>query len=112
MIETENLLVFNTCPSREVAEILARTLVKKRVAACVNIIDSVVSIYEWQDELQTDNETILLIKTCAAKMPALKEILKDGHPYELPEIIAVSVADGSADYLQWLTDSLNKPVLD
>lgn len=97
-------LVLVTCPATH-AETLARTLVERRLAACVNILPGVTSVYRWQSAVQTAQETQLLIKTTAARYAALEEAVRELHPYELPEIIAVDIAMGLPAYLNWLRDS-------
>jgi len=97
-------LVLVTCPATH-AEMLARTLVERRLAACVNILPGVTSVYRWQSAVQTAQETQLLIKTTAARYAALEEAVRELHPYELPEVIAVDIAMGLPAYLNWLRDS-------
>lgn len=96
-------LVYCSCPRSE-AQALARTVVEQGLAACVNVLDGVQSIYRWQGELQHDEEALLLIKTRQSRLPALQATLLAAHPYELPEIIAVPIGAGHAPYLQWIRD--------
>lgn len=96
------LLCYCTCPDVTSAQQLAEALVGERLAACVNRIPGVASTYRWKTQVVTDTEELLLIKTTAARFPALKERLLQLHPYELPELIAVPVADGHAPYLDWV----------
>ncbi len=98
------LLVLNTCPNREFAEALGRYLVAESLAACVNVLPGVCSIYRWQDEVHTDSECLLLIKTTRAVWPRLREAVRERHPYELPELLAVPVEAGLEAYLNWLDD--------
>lgn len=100
----ETLLVVTNLPSRDSAEKLADALVAQRVAACVNILAPCRSVYRWKDEVQHDDEHPLLIKTTRAGYPALEAAIRAGHPYELPEIIAVGVTAGLPAYLQWVAD--------
>ncbi len=102
---TQALVVLCTCPSQEVAEALAGELVEARHAACINIVPEITSVYRWQGAVQQDSEALLIIKTTRDAFPALQEALKQGHPYELPEVIAVPVANGSPEYLAWLNAS-------
>jgi periplasmic divalent cation tolerance protein len=95
------LVVYVTVPV-EAASGLARTLVEERVAACVNIIPSVRSVYRWQDAVQEDHEALLVIKTAADRFEPLKAAILRHHPYELPEVLAVSVSHAHSPYLQWL----------
>lgn len=98
-------IVFITCRI-DMAESLARSLVEARVAACVNVIPRIASTYRWQDEVQRDEESLLLVKTTAERYEALREAVLAQHPYELPEIIAVDIAAGHAPYLDWIAASL------
>ena len=96
------ILVLCTCPGEPVALELARTLVRERLAACVNRVTGVTSIYQWQGRLCEDSEQLLVIKTTPACYPALEMRLKTLHPYEIPEIIVIPVVTGSRQYLAWL----------
>jgi periplasmic divalent cation tolerance protein len=98
------LMCFCTCPNPEVAHSLARTLVDARLAACVNIIAGMSSIYRWEGAICEDTEALLLIKTSDDAYPLLEAAVKAQHPYELPELIAVPVVTGFAAYLTWLSD--------
>jgi len=98
------LLCYCTCPDVASAQKLADALVGERLAACVNRIPAVASTYRWKGEVVTDHEELLLIKTTAAQLPALKERLLALHPYELPELVAVPVVDGHRPYLDWVRD--------
>lgn len=97
-------LVFVTCRI-DTAEALARALVEARVAACVNVIPRIASVYRWQDEVQRDEEALLIIKTTAERFEALSAAILAQHPYELPEILAVDIAAGHAPYLDWIAAS-------
>jgi periplasmic divalent cation tolerance protein len=96
------LLVLTNLPDRAAAERLAEALIQKRVAACVNILAPCRSVYRWKDAVQHDEEHPLLIKTTAERYPELERALQAGHPYELPEIIAVPVERGLPAYLDWV----------
>ena len=96
------LLVVTNLPDRAVAERLADMLVEKKLAACVNILAPCRSVYRWKGAVQHDEEHPLLIKTTAERYAALEQALRAGHPYELPEIIAVPVERGLAAYLGWV----------
>jgi periplasmic divalent cation tolerance protein len=97
------LLVLTTCPDAESARAIARALVGERLAACVNRIDGVASTYRWEGEVRDDGECLLLVKTSAAAYERLAARLTALHPYEVPEIVALPVARGSAGYLRWIT---------
>ena len=98
----EIIVVFCTCPNRETAERIAQALVERRLAACVSLIPSVVSVYQWQGRLETEQETLMLIKTRNSRYSDLEKAIVSLHPYELPEIIAVPVEQGLDDYLDWV----------
>ena len=96
------LLVLTNLPDRTSAERLADRLLEQRLAACVNILAPCRSVYRWKEALQHDEEHPLLIKTSAARYGALEQAIRAGHPYELPEIIAVPVERGLPAYVQWI----------
>jgi periplasmic divalent cation tolerance protein len=96
------LLVFTNLPDRAAAERLADALIGKRVAACVNILAPCRSVYRWKGAVQHDEEHPMLIKTTTEHYPALEAAIRAGHPYELPEIIAVPIQHGLPAYLDWV----------
>ena len=96
------LLVITNLPDRAAAERLADALIEKRVAACVNILAPCRSVYRWKGALQHDEEHPLLIKTSAGRYGELEAAIRAGHPYELPEIIAVPIERGLPPYLDWV----------
>jgi periplasmic divalent cation tolerance protein len=96
------LLVLTNLPDRAAAERLADLVVEKRLAACVNILAPCRSVYRWKDAVQHDEEHPLLIKTTAERYPELEQALRAGHPYELPEIVAVPIERGLPAYLDWV----------
>ncbi len=102
-------LVFTTLPDAEIAGKLARSLVETRLAACVNILAACQSVYRWQGDVQEDGEVPLIIKTTAELYPALETYLRQQHPYALPEIIALDVAQGLPEYLGWVAESTHTP---
>lgn len=99
------LLVLCTCPEIITAESLAKKMVEKRLAACVNIVPSVTSVYQWENETKVEPEVQLIIKTTSLRFNELKNWLQAEHPYEVPEIIALPIADGHSDYLNWVIKS-------
>ncbi len=103
-MSTSALLILCNCPDHECAEKIAITLLEKQVAACITISAPVTSLYMWQEKLQKEREVMLIIKSTQESYPALETCLKSEHPYELPEIIAVSVEKGLPAYLNWLTE--------
>ncbi len=98
-------LVLCTCPDRETARTIAAALVEREIAACVNILPGVTSIYRWQGQVEHGEETLLLIKTTRDRYPDLEQDIRARHPYEVPEIIAVPIDQGLPDYLRWVADS-------
>lgn len=98
----EVLLVLTNLPDADSAGALARTLIESGVAACVNILAPATSVYRWDGQVHTDTETPMLIKSTRAAWPMLEKAIRAGHPYELPEIIAVPVTLGLPDYLDWV----------
>lgn len=100
------LVCFCTCPDRPVAERLAEALVADGLAACVNIVPGLRSVYRWQGAIERSDETLLLIKTTQEGLPALSARIVELHPYELPEIVAVEVAGGLSAYLDWVAEQV------
>jgi len=96
------LLVLTNLPDRAAAEALADALIAQRLAACVNILAPCRSVYRWKGAVQHDDEHPMLIKTTAERYPALEQAIRAGHPYELPEIVAVPIGRGLAAYLEWV----------
>jgi periplasmic divalent cation tolerance protein len=103
---TDKRIVLSTAGSEEEAQKIARHLVERQLAACVNIVPKIESIYRWHGKVESSQEWLLLIKTTTERFPAVRDALRELHSYELPECIAISVEDGSADYLQWIEDSM------
>lgn len=99
---TDKIVVLSTCESEEQGERVARHLVEKRLAACVTILPKARSIYRWKDEMQDSGEFVLLIKTRRDLFDALRTELKTVHSYEVPEVVALAVVDGSEEYLAWI----------
>ena len=101
------VVALSTVGSAEEAVRLARALVERRLAACVNVVPGVVSHYRWQGELQRDEERLLVIKTRAERIEALRDALRELHPYELPELVAFEISAGSPEYLKWLDEGVS-----
>jgi periplasmic divalent cation tolerance protein len=98
-------LVLTTLPDADIAAKLARNLVEARLAACVNILPSCQSIYRWQGKVHEEGEIPLVIKTTVALYPAVETYLRQNHPYDLPEIIVLDIAQGLPEYLRWIAES-------
>jgi periplasmic divalent cation tolerance protein len=102
----EALLVISTFPDPETAERVSRKLVTSKLAACANIGTAPVrSIYRWEGNIEDAHETMVFFKTTADTFAALQDKLREMHPYEVPEIVAVRIADGLPDYLQWVAEN-------
>lgn len=99
-------LALSTAPDRRTAERIARVLVEERLAACVNLVPGVSSVYRWKGRVEQDEEILLIMKTTAAGMPALRDRLLAVHPYDTPEFLALDVAAGAAPYIAWLAASV------
>ncbi len=105
---TDKRIVFTTASSKEEAEKLARHLVDRRLAACVNILPQVSSIYRWQGNVEESREWLLIVKTTAAVFGEVQRAIAELHSYELPECICLAVEEGSSAYLQWIADSVDE----
>ena len=103
---TDVVLVLSTVPDDASAETLARTLVDEKLAACVNVLAPMVSIYRWKGAVEQSAERQLVIKTTRGMVPALGKRLKELHSYELPELIVISVDGGANNYLDWVASSV------
>jgi periplasmic divalent cation tolerance protein len=103
---TDKRIVFSTTGSEDEANKIAHYLVEHHLAACVNIIPKIESVYRWQGKVESSQEWLLLIKTKVEKFPGVRDAIRELHSYDLPECIAVSIEDGSAEYMEWLSESL------
>jgi periplasmic divalent cation tolerance protein len=109
MKDKEILVLLSTCPDAATAERIARELVATSLVACVNVVPGLLSIYRWNGVVQADEEVLMILKTTADRLPAARERLVALHPYDLPEVVALPVADGHHPYLQWVADSTRTP---
>jgi periplasmic divalent cation tolerance protein len=101
-------IVLCTVPDEAVAKQIASALVTEQLAACINIVPGITSIYRWKGAIESDMELLLIMKTTAAVYPQLQDRISAMHPYDLPEIIAVSLDSGLPEYLAWITNSLER----
>jgi periplasmic divalent cation tolerance protein len=103
---SDRIIVLCTVRAPEDAERIARHLVESRLAACVNVVPAVMSIYRWKGKVETDEERLLLIKTRSEQFEALREAIVSLHPYEIPEVIALPIGAGHAPYLTWVDENV------
>jgi periplasmic divalent cation tolerance protein len=102
---TGTRLVLCTAPDAATAERIATAMVEERLAACVNVMPGVASAYRWEGKVERATEVLLLMKSSADRYPALEARVRELHPYAVPEVIALAIAEGSAPYLEWITES-------
>ena len=105
---SEYQIVLSTCPDPASADQLANTIIEHGVAACVNIVPGIRSLYRWQGKVESSQEQLLLIKTHKSQYNSLQQLIRNKHPYELPEIIAVPIEAGLPEYLSWIDNNLSK----
>jgi len=103
---TDYKLVLTTAGSQEEARTIARALVERRLAACVNIVPQIESIYRWRDAVDEAQEWLLLIKTSGSVFDRVRAAIQELHSYEVPECICLTIEDGSPRYLEWIADSV------
>lgn len=100
-------IIFCTCPDKDTAKKLAHLLVTKKLAACVNILPGITSVYTWEEQIESVQEYLLLIKSSKDNYQAIETMLFKHHPYEVPEIIAVAIEHGLPEYLDWVDTCLS-----
>lgn len=100
-------IIFCTCPDRATAEQIAHLLIDSNLAACVNIVPGIISIYKWQGKIESADEHLLLIKSNDESYQAVENKIKAHHPYELPEIVAIPITNGLPEYLNWIDSCLS-----
>ena len=110
-LKSNYYIAITTCPNPEVATQLAQEIVEQQLAACVNIIPAIQSIYLWQGKIEQDNENLLIMKTHQQQLASLESFIQKQHPYEVPEFITLSIESGSKAYLDWITASLNNKII-
>jgi periplasmic divalent cation tolerance protein len=104
---SDKKLVLTTASSKEEAQKIAHALVERRLAACVNIVPQIDSVYRWQGKIEEAQECLLIIKTTSAAFERLRAAIQELHSYDLPECICVPIEAGSAEYLKWISDSVD-----
>lgn len=105
MSPSEPVVCFSTVDSEKEAKKIARALVEGRLAACVNIVPKLTSVYEWEEKICEETELLLVIKTRQERLTELKAVLEELHPYDVPELIVCPVIDGLKDYLNWVMEN-------
>ena len=105
--EKQHIIALNTCPNEDIAGTIAEKLVNRKLAACVNILPAIKSVYRWQGKIEKDTEVLLIIKTRKEVFGQLESLIRENHPYELPEIVAVTIDTGLQQYLNWIDESLD-----
>jgi periplasmic divalent cation tolerance protein len=103
---TDKLLIFTTAGSDSEAERIATALVERKLAACVNVVPRIQSVYRWHDKVETAEEFLLVIKTVKTQQEQVQSVIRELHSYELPECVAIAVDSGSTEYLDWITGSV------
>ena len=103
---SDPVIVLSALGAPRDAERIARALVEERLAACVNIVPGVVSIYRWKGNVEQESELLLVIKTLAERVDALKARLLEMHPYELPEVVVIPIGGGHGAYLEWIAQQV------
>jgi periplasmic divalent cation tolerance protein len=103
---TDKRIVLSTAGSAEEARKIANHLVHHQLAACVNIVPRIESIYRWQGKVESGTEWLLLIKTTAERFNDVRDAIRELHSYDLPECIAIAIEDGSVNYLEWIAESI------
>ncbi|KAL5209375.1 hypothetical protein ABZP36_004998 [Zizania latifolia] len=100
-----SIVVYVTVPNREAGKKLSQSIISEKLAACVNIVPGIESVYWWEGKVQTDAEELLIIKTREALLDALTEHVKANHEYDVPEVIALPITGGNTQYLEWIKNS-------
>ncbi|AWR99953.1 divalent-cation tolerance protein CutA [Metallosphaera hakonensis] len=107
-MDGDYVMILTTLPGEEEGKKIARTLVEEKIAACVNLIPRLTSVYRWEGKVVEDNEVLALIKTTSSKAEEAMKRLKELHPYKVPEILALAIKNGFKPYLDWIDESVSK----
>lgn len=108
-VAATHLVAFTTAPSVETGRTIVRALVERRLVVCGTVIPGAISIYRWHGDVEEQGEAVVMLKTTAERWPALEAALPGLHPYEVPELLAVSVAGGLPAYLRWVSEETAEP---
>ena len=103
----EPILMISSCPNEETALTIARALITKSYAACVNVLPASTSIFNWEGEIQEETEATLLIKTTQNMENDIEELIKELHDYDMPEIISLQISSGSEDFIEWVNECVS-----
>ncbi len=107
MSDRQAVVVLSTCGDTDLAKKIATALVEARLAACVNIVPQITSVYRWQGKIERENETLLVIKSQSGKLAEIEQTIKSLSDYEVPEVVALVIAAGSEEYLRWLGNEID-----
>lgn len=100
-------IILSTTANQEEAQKIANILIKEHIAACVNIVPMVISVYEWENSIQNDNEALMIIKTSEEKVQIATKKILELHSYSLPEVIAIDAKEGNSEYINWVINQVN-----
>jgi periplasmic divalent cation tolerance protein len=103
-----HIIIFVTASNKKEAEHIAQELIRKKLAACVNIINKIESIFRWQGKIETAKEALLVIKSKKGKLPKIIQLIRLVHSYQVPEIIALPIIDGDKPYLRWIDECIGR----
>jgi periplasmic divalent cation tolerance protein len=104
---TDKRIVLSTAGSQDEARKIAHALVEHRLAACVNIVGPIQSVYRWKGAVESATEYLLIIKTTAAAFPRVRDVIRELHSYEVPECVMLQIEDGDQEYLRWIGESVS-----
>jgi periplasmic divalent cation tolerance protein len=107
---TDKRIVLSTAGSEDEARMIAQALVERRLAACVNIVGPIHSVYRWKGTVESAPARLLVIKTTAAAFPRVRDAIRELHSYELPECVMLAIEAGTEDYLEWIDESVNREI--
>ncbi len=105
-MDPDSVVVVSVTTPPDIASSIAHALVEKRLAACVNIVPTVTSVYRWEDKVEEDQESLLLIKTTAVMFETVSATVRELHPYAVPEIMSTPIEDGYEGYVRWVRDNV------
>ncbi len=107
---TDKRIVLSTAGSEEEARRIAQALVERRLAACVNVVGPIHSVYRWKGAVESASEHLLIIKTTEGMFPRVRDVIRELHSYDLPECIMLSIEAGSGEYLTWVDESVDREI--